>query len=166
MREGTLPNRIELPRETPRSLSPLSRYTLITERLAGTKRAKRAASEVREATQGLARFFRTAREDRLTVRKTLQNPHLESLKVSARNTQLSRKISASKGSKIPHGRELSPLELAILRGLSRGKAVFEVARLANVAPAKVGNEIATLQLRGYLSSDGRLTDKGLAVLED
>jgi len=74
-------------------------------------------------------------------------------------------MSASKGSKIPDGRELSPLELTILRGLSRGKAVSEVARLASVAPAKVGNEIATLQLKGYLSSDGRVTDKGLAVLE-
>jgi DNA-binding NarL/FixJ family response regulator len=74
-------------------------------------------------------------------------------------------MSASKGSKIPDLKELSPLELTILRSLSRGKSVPEVARLVNVAPAKVGNEIAVLQLKGYLSSDGSVTGKGLTVLE-
>lgn len=74
-------------------------------------------------------------------------------------------MSASTGSKVPDLKELSPLELTILRSLSRGKAVPEVARLAHVDPAKVGNGIAVLQLKGYLSSDGRVTDKGLAVLE-
>lgn len=75
-------------------------------------------------------------------------------------------MSASKGSEGPDRKELSPLELTILRSLSRGKVVPEVARLANVLPTKVGNEIAILQLKGYLSSDGRVTDKGSAVLED
>ncbi|MGD0146235.1 MAG: hypothetical protein ABSB53_05215 [Nitrososphaerales archaeon] len=74
-------------------------------------------------------------------------------------------MSASKSSKGSDRSELSPLELTILRSLLQGKAVPEVARLANVAPAKVGKEIAVLQLKGYLSSDGRVTDKGSAVLE-
>ena len=75
-------------------------------------------------------------------------------------------MSASKDSEVPDRKGLSPLELTILRSLSRGVVVSEVARLANMVPAKVGNEIAMLQLKGYLSSDGMVTDKGLAVLED
>jgi DNA-binding MarR family transcriptional regulator len=73
-------------------------------------------------------------------------------------------MSSSQDSKAPSREDLSPLELTILRSLSQRKTVSEVARLAKMAPAKVGNEIAVLQLKGYLSSDGRLTDRGLTAL--
>jgi DNA-binding MarR family transcriptional regulator len=55
---------------------------------------------------------------------------------------------------------LTALELLILRSIPRAADVEELSTLVKVRPASLGMEIAKLQLRGYISDDGALTQKG------
>jgi len=49
----------------------------------------------------------------------------------------------------------------ILRRISQGESIEEIVKVAKVSPMALGKVIATLQLDGYISADGRLTEKGL-----
>jgi len=55
---------------------------------------------------------------------------------------------------------LTALELLILRSIPHAANVEELSKLVKVRPANLGMEIAKLQLRGYISDDGVLTQKG------
>ncbi len=63
------------------------------------------------------------------------------------------------------GREgLTALELLILRSIPLATNVEELSKLVKVRPANLGMEIAKLQLRGYISDDGVLTQKGMEAV--
>ncbi len=59
---------------------------------------------------------------------------------------------------------LTALELLILRSIPKAANVEELSKLVKVRPANLGMEIAKLQLRGYISDDGVLTQKGMEVV--
>ncbi|MGP8056026.1 MAG: hypothetical protein ACLP9K_00250 [Nitrososphaerales archaeon] len=61
---------------------------------------------------------------------------------------------------------LSKLELLILRSIPNAGSVEDIARVAKVSPATLGKEIALLQLKGYVATDGRLTEKGVEATKD
>jgi DNA-binding MarR family transcriptional regulator len=64
-----------------------------------------------------------------------------------------------------NGREgLSSLELLILRSISHAADVEELAKMVRVRPANLGMAIAKLQLDGYISDDGTLTQKGMEAI--
>ena len=60
--------------------------------------------------------------------------------------------------------ELSELELLILRSMARGAGIEGLAKAAKVPAVTLGKELAVLQLRGYVSDDGSLTEKGLEAI--
>jgi hypothetical protein len=55
---------------------------------------------------------------------------------------------------------LTTLELLILRSIPLAANVEELSKLVKVRPANLGMEIAKLQLRGFISDEGVLTQKG------
>jgi hypothetical protein len=55
---------------------------------------------------------------------------------------------------------LTALELLILRSIPLAANVEELSKLVKVRPANLGMEIAKLQLRGFISDEGVLTQKG------
>lgn len=55
---------------------------------------------------------------------------------------------------------LTALELLILRSIRLATDVEELSKLVKVRPANLGMEIAKLQLKGYISDNGVLTQKG------
>jgi hypothetical protein len=59
---------------------------------------------------------------------------------------------------------LSALELLILRSIPHAADVEELSKLVKVRPANLGMEIAKLQLRGYISDDGVITQKGMEAV--
>ncbi len=59
---------------------------------------------------------------------------------------------------------LSALELLILRSIPGAKGIEDLARVTKVPAVTLGREIATLQVRGYISDDGTLTEKGLKAI--
>jgi len=62
---------------------------------------------------------------------------------------------------------LSSLDLLILRsmpGASRIEDLAKVAKVAKVPAVTLGKEVATLQVRGYISDKGALTEKGLKAI--
>jgi hypothetical protein len=59
---------------------------------------------------------------------------------------------------------VSGLDLVILRYLNSGRGVEEVSELTKTKPEVLGKEIARLQLDGYISPEGTLTEKGLKAL--
>jgi hypothetical protein len=61
--------------------------------------------------------------------------------------------------------KLSALELNILRSIPKVKDISTLAKEVNVPPATMGIEIAKLQVRGYISEDGTLSEKGLKAIE-
>lgn len=56
---------------------------------------------------------------------------------------------------------LTALELLILRSIPHAAKVEELSKLVKVRPANLGMEIAQLQLKGYISANGDLTQKGM-----
>lgn len=60
---------------------------------------------------------------------------------------------------------LSSLELTVLKGLSEGLTLGEIARRAKAPPVTLGKELARLQIKGYLAADGSLTKTGIEVLK-
>ncbi|HXW36979.1 MAG TPA: hypothetical protein VEJ36_03640 [Nitrososphaerales archaeon] len=60
---------------------------------------------------------------------------------------------------------LTSLELKILRGLSRGESVELIARLTETRPVTIGMELARLQVKGYITEDGKLSSKGVASVQ-
>jgi len=66
-----------------------------------------------------------------------------------------------------NGKEgLSALELLILRSIPRANGIEDLARVAKVPAVALGKEVATLQVRGYISGDGTLTEKGLEAIRE
>ncbi len=59
---------------------------------------------------------------------------------------------------------LTALELLILRSIPHAANVGELSKSVKVRPANLGMEIAKLQLRGYISNDGVLTQKGMEAV--
>jgi hypothetical protein len=59
---------------------------------------------------------------------------------------------------------LGQLELAILKSLSERRTLEEVARITKVEPNLLGEKIAEMQIRGYISPEGFLTKKGLQAV--
>lgn len=60
--------------------------------------------------------------------------------------------------------KISALDRAVLDHLSKKKTPEEIAKLTKVEPQVVGERIARLQLEGYITAEGYLTDKGLGSL--
>jgi len=58
-------------------------------------------------------------------------------------------------------KELSQIQLQILRALPETDDITKLARIAKIPPAALGKEIALLQLSGHIGEDGRITQKGL-----
>ncbi len=54
----------------------------------------------------------------------------------------------------------------ILRFIRDKKSIDGLAGAVGLPPAALGKEIAILQLGGYLSEDGMVTDKATRALED
>ncbi|MGD1054999.1 MAG: hypothetical protein ABR867_02840 [Nitrososphaerales archaeon] len=61
---------------------------------------------------------------------------------------------------------VGPLDLTILRHLSEKKGLGEIAKLTRVEPVVVGERVAKLQTKGYVSASGHLTDKGFKALDE
>ncbi len=59
---------------------------------------------------------------------------------------------------------LSELDLAILHHLSDKRSLQEISEVTKVEPAVVGKEVARLQIDGYVSAEGSLTEKGLEAM--
>jgi Mn-dependent DtxR family transcriptional regulator len=61
---------------------------------------------------------------------------------------------------MPGNEGLSELDVVILRKLPKVDRIEDLAKEAGQSPATVGEEIAKLQLEGYIADDGSLTAKG------
>jgi hypothetical protein len=61
---------------------------------------------------------------------------------------------------------LSAIELSILQSIPKAKDIGSLAKEVKVPPATLGIEIAKLQVRGYISDDGTLSEKGLKAIEN
>jgi Mn-dependent DtxR family transcriptional regulator len=57
------------------------------------------------------------------------------------------------------------LDLAILKLLHDDKSLEEISRLLKVEPLTLGQTIARLQVEGYLTPEGSLSEKGLQALQ-
>ncbi len=60
--------------------------------------------------------------------------------------------------------EPTELQMSILRAISDGRGILELAKTMKVEPVVLGVEIAKLQVGGYIADDGSLTLKGSQVL--
>ncbi len=56
------------------------------------------------------------------------------------------------------------IELTILRLIPHAKGITELAKEVGTPPAALGKEIAKLQISGYLTEEGELTEKALKLL--
>ena len=61
---------------------------------------------------------------------------------------------------MPGSDGLTELDVVILRMLPKVGRIEDLAKEAGQSPATVGEEIAKLQLGGYIADDGSLTAKG------
>jgi len=59
---------------------------------------------------------------------------------------------------------LSSLDLLILRSIPGASRIEDLAKVAKVPAVTLGKEVATLQVRGYISDKGALTEKGLKAI--
>ena len=67
---------------------------------------------------------------------------------------------------MPGNEGLSELDVVILRKLPKVDRIEDLAKEAGQSPATVGEEIAKLQLEGYIADDGSLTAKGEDAARD
>ena len=67
---------------------------------------------------------------------------------------------------MPGNEGLSELDVVILRKLPKVDRIEDLAKEAGQSPATVGEEIAKLQLGGYIADDGSLTAKGEDAARD
>jgi DNA-binding MarR family transcriptional regulator len=61
--------------------------------------------------------------------------------------------------------ELSESDLLVLRTISQAKRIEGLAKSMKVPPATLGRTVARLQLEGYISDTGGLTEKGREAIE-
>lgn len=61
---------------------------------------------------------------------------------------------------------LSPLGRSVLTRLSEKKTPNEIADLINVDPVEVEQKAANLREGGFITSDGRLTERGFGALNE
>jgi len=59
---------------------------------------------------------------------------------------------------------LSELQLRLLRIVSERGGIQELSKETGATAAAIGMEIAKLQLGGYISDEGKLTEKGQKAL--
>jgi len=62
------------------------------------------------------------------------------------------------------GGKTTSLDLTVLKCLQEKKSLEKIAHLTKVAPQVLGKEIARLQVDGYVTPEGRLTEKGFKAL--
>jgi len=62
---------------------------------------------------------------------------------------------------VPGNEGLTELDVVILRRLPKVNRIEDLAKEVDQSPATVGEEIAKLQLGGYIADDGSLTAKGV-----
>jgi DNA-binding MarR family transcriptional regulator len=61
---------------------------------------------------------------------------------------------------------LTELQLRVLGLVSVNGGIQRLSKEAGIAPATIGMEIARLQLEGYISEEGKLTEKGVKAVQD
>ena len=62
--------------------------------------------------------------------------------------------------------DLSDRELLVLGAIPKATDIGALGRLTKLPPAALGEEIATLQIKGYIAVDGTLTQKGLDAVRE
>ena len=62
------------------------------------------------------------------------------------------------------GSELTELELLVLRSLRISDSIEALAKVAKLPSSTLGKEIARLQLGGYISDEGAVTEKAVRAL--
>ena len=60
--------------------------------------------------------------------------------------------------------DLSQQDKSVLLHLKDKKSPEEIAELTRLRPHIIGEKIARLQVAGFISAEGRLTEKGLEAL--
>jgi len=60
--------------------------------------------------------------------------------------------------------DLSKLEIELLRSIQGGKGIEKAAKELKAPAVILGEAVAKLQVKGYLSEDGSVTPKGLNAL--
>jgi hypothetical protein len=61
---------------------------------------------------------------------------------------------------------LSSTELVILRQLSKVSSIENLAKMVKVPPAVLGEELAKLQIGGFITNDGTLTERGTKAIKN